>query len=136
MSNYLIANTRSGVELGIFEGATEDEALDAMARDAGYPNYEACCEVAPSRAGEIVVREVQLENPMLGLIPAYGRDYRTMTDAVADFRAGKDFLIADVSSAWDGKPANIDDLRAAGHVRVQIRYAGLRKVALVDVVPK
>ena len=59
MSKYEITNTISGVILGVYEGATEAEALDAMARDAGYRDYADCCEVAPARDGEIVVREVR-----------------------------------------------------------------------------
>lgn len=56
MSNYEITNARIGVALGVYEGATEAEALDAMARDAGYADYAECCEVVPARDGEIVVR--------------------------------------------------------------------------------
>lgn len=35
MSHYRITSS-AGVELGIYEGETAEEALDAMARDAGY----------------------------------------------------------------------------------------------------
>lgn len=59
MSKYEITNTRSGLVLGVYEGATEAEALDAMARDAGYADYAECCEVAPAEEGEIVVREIK-----------------------------------------------------------------------------
>lgn len=55
MSKYLITNTHSGAELGVYEGNTEAEALDAMARDAGYSSYAECCAVAPTREGEIAV---------------------------------------------------------------------------------
>ena len=37
---YHIIQTVSGVDLGYYEGQTPDEALDAMARDAGYENYD------------------------------------------------------------------------------------------------
>lgn len=59
MSKYLITNTHSGVEIGLYEGNTEAEALDAMARDAGYSDYTECCEVTPTRKGEITVLLVQ-----------------------------------------------------------------------------
>lgn len=59
MSKYLITNTISGVELGVYEGNTESEALDAMARDAGYSDYAECCDVAPVIEGEIVVERVE-----------------------------------------------------------------------------
>ena len=62
MTKYLITNAKSGAELGVYEGATEAEALDAMARDAGYADYAACCEVAPAAEGEIVMIEV-LDRP-------------------------------------------------------------------------
>lgn len=55
---YQIENTISGIVLGIFEGATEAEALDAMARDAGYRDYADACTVAPAQDGEIAVTEV------------------------------------------------------------------------------
>ena len=58
MPTFRIENTISGVILGDYEGATEAEALDAMARDAGYSDYAACCEVAPAKEGEISITEV------------------------------------------------------------------------------
>lgn len=36
----------AGADLGIFEGATAEEALDAMARDAGYSSLAEATEVA------------------------------------------------------------------------------------------
>ena len=62
MGKYQITNTISGVELGVYEGATEAEALDAMARDAGYSDYAECCEVAPARQGEIAVQPAQVDD--------------------------------------------------------------------------
>ena len=59
---YRITNTRSGHTLGDYQGATESEALDAMARDAGYENFEAACEVAPIKDGELLVTEVEADD--------------------------------------------------------------------------
>ncbi|MFH1268920.1 MAG: hypothetical protein ABIK89_24605 [Planctomycetota bacterium] len=43
---YRIENAASGVDLGIYEGDTEAEALDALARDAGYSDHaEACARI-------------------------------------------------------------------------------------------
>jgi hypothetical protein len=39
MKQYKITNQTSGECLGIYEGETRDDALDALARDAGYPQY-------------------------------------------------------------------------------------------------
>ena len=55
---YRIENTLSGVDLGAYEGATEAEALDAMARDAGYTDYAEAQSVAPAAYGEIVATEM------------------------------------------------------------------------------
>lgn len=57
MTKFDISNTLSGAFCGTFEGATKEEALNAYARDAGYADYAAACEVAPVREGEIVVEE-------------------------------------------------------------------------------
>ena len=67
------------------------------------------------------------------LIPAYGRDYKSKKAAVADFNGGKDFVVCDVTSRWDGKPADKTDLQAAGVRRVQIRYNQRRSVCVVEV---
>lgn len=59
MTIYQIENTRSGIILGTYEANTEAEALDAMARDAGYASYIEACEVAPVVDGEILVTVVK-----------------------------------------------------------------------------
>lgn len=43
------------------------------------------------------------------VVPAYGRDYKTVKAARADWAAGKDFLVADVFDQYDGKPINKQD---------------------------
>lgn len=52
---YEISNTISGASLGVYDAASEAEALDAMAREAGYQDYASLCEVVPAEDGEIVV---------------------------------------------------------------------------------
>jgi len=59
--------------------------------------------------------------------PAYGRDYKKRSDAVADWEAGKDFILRDFTSRWDGKPISIRD----GLTNVMIRYSNNRKVTNV-----
>jgi hypothetical protein len=46
MTKYQIAVKTSGVDLGVYDGADEDEAVEAMARDAGYRDYAAMCSIA------------------------------------------------------------------------------------------
>ena len=64
------------------------------------------------------------------LIPAYGMDYKNQKQVKADFSNGKDFLIADMFSRWDGKPCNKQDLRGQFE-QVVIRYSRLTKLALI-----
>lgn len=64
------------------------------------------------------------------LIPAYGRDYKSKKAVLADFDAGKDFIIASFDSQYDGKPVNKEQL--AGKL-VKIRYNGLRSEVLLRV---
>lgn len=44
MSKYKISNRISGQTLGTYTGETCWEALDAMARDAGYRDYSQACQ--------------------------------------------------------------------------------------------
>lgn len=46
MPRYQITNTASGAYLGEYEADSEDAALDAMARDAGYADYASIPEAA------------------------------------------------------------------------------------------
>lgn len=59
MTTYRIFNSASGVDLGTYEAATAAEALDAMARDAGYADYAACCEAVPAGKDDLKVVEVE-----------------------------------------------------------------------------
>jgi hypothetical protein len=63
------------------------------------------------------------------LVPAYGRDYKNKKDVLADFNAGKDFVIADFLSPYDGKPANKQDL--VDEKRIHIRYKKLTQICVV-----
>jgi len=61
--------------------------------------------------------------------PAYGRDYKSSAKALEDWYGGKDFILQDVQSPWDGKPINFSDAADAG-LRVKIRYANNQKVVM------
>jgi hypothetical protein len=52
MKTYKIISS-AGVNMGTFEGATEAEALDAMARDAGYRDSAEAAEVAGPFEGTV-----------------------------------------------------------------------------------
>lgn len=57
--HFRIENRESGADLGIYQGSDEDDALDAMARDAGYDEYDHLLANVPgSSRDELVVNEV------------------------------------------------------------------------------
>lgn len=64
------------------------------------------------------------------LTPAYGRDYKSKKEVVADFEANLDFVLNDIRSPWDGKYINKEQIPPG--TRVQIRFSNLRKIALVE----
>jgi hypothetical protein len=63
---------------------------------------------------------------MMTVIPAYGRDYKNAADAMAAWNAGKDFMVADMSSPWDGSYVNKGDYSG----RVKIRYLNKRRLCV------
>lgn len=63
---------------------------------------------------------------MKTLVPAYGRDYKSKAAVLADWEAGKDFLVMDITDRWNGLPANKADLAGIGSVK--FRYAKLAKI--------
>ena len=73
------------------------------------------------------------EGKTITLVPTYGRDYKSKKAVQDDFDANKDFKIMDMSSRWDGKPANKSDLKSSGYTSANIRYAKMRKVAVIKI---
>jgi len=65
---------------------------------------------------------------VLTLIPANGRDYSSRTAVSEDFDANKDFLIADITSPFSGKPVNKPQLVQMNHSEVRFRFKKLTKV--------
>ena len=53
------------------------------------------------------------------LLPAYGRTYKNAAAVRADWDAGKDFIISNRASPYDGLPANKEQLAGQS---VGIRY--------------
>jgi hypothetical protein len=60
------------------------------------------------------------------VIPAYGSDYKSVAAAKKDWLAGKDFIICDISSQFDGRPINQQD--AVGQ-SIMVRFSNLTKIA-------
>lgn len=69
----------------------------------------------------------------LTLVPAYGRDYKSKREVMEAWDAGKDFIVQDMMSPYDGKPINKADALAAGVRNVNIRYKRMRSVAVIKV---
>ncbi len=55
MTTFRITNIVSGMIFGEYEGITPTDALDALARDAGYADYAAASDVVPAKDDEILV---------------------------------------------------------------------------------
>ena len=68
---------------------------------------------------------------MLTLIPAYGRDYGSKSQISEDIQANKDFIIADMSNRWNGRPVNREQLKSDGYKQVKVRFYGGRRTAVV-----
>lgn len=65
---------------------------------------------------------------IITLIPNRGRDYGDAHAVRTDLDAGRDFIVFDLTSPWNGKPCNIDDLRRINVGVVRVRYSALREV--------
>ena len=62
------------------------------------------------------------------ITPAYGRDYTSLKDALADWNAGKDFLL---NTSTRGIPCNIQDMEREDASHLRLRFDNLRKVCPV-----
>lgn len=67
---------------------------------------------------------------MITLTPAYGRDYKSKKEALEAFYQGKDFILNDFSSPYDGKPCSIRDFNKGA--QVLLRYGNLRKTVIAS----
>lgn len=61
MKTFEISNAISGAMLGVYHAESKEAVLDAMARDAGYANYEEAQSVAPADPGEVLVTEIDAD---------------------------------------------------------------------------
>lgn len=67
------------------------------------------------------------------LIPNRGRDYASAAAVLDHIKEGRDFIVQDVASLWNGKPCNVEDMKRAGVVHARVRFDRLRKVALINI---
>ncbi len=67
------------------------------------------------------------------LIPNRGRDYPSADRVLEHLKEGRDFIVQDVSSPWNGKPCNLPDLKRQGVMHARVRYDRLRKVTLINI---
>ena len=68
----------------------------------------------------------------VSVIPAYGRDYKSKTDLLADWRAGKDFRLQDVAFGDSYfSIRNAASLQEDGVTHLNIHYNNLLSVIVV-----
>lgn len=65
------------------------------------------------------------------LTPAYGRDYKSAKAARACFLSGNDWILADFTSRWDGKPCSMRDFPPG--TKFNLRYKRLTQLCTVEV---
>jgi hypothetical protein len=65
---------------------------------------------------------------MITLVPAYGRDYKSKTQVLADWNGDKDFVIQNMFHPDDGRYCNKSELPKGTY---NIRYKRLTMVCLV-----
>lgn len=70
---------------------------------------------------------------ILHLIPAFGRDYKSKKEIEGSLVGDLDFIIADISSQYDGKPINLPQIKEAGYTHLNVRYAKQTKAAVIEV---
>lgn len=67
---------------------------------------------------------------MTTVVPAYGRDYTSAKLAKEAFLSGRDFIISDVSSKWNGMYCSCRDFSGE---QVKVRYKNNTRAIIVQV---
>lgn len=67
------------------------------------------------------------------LTPAYGKDYKSRNEAVEAYKSGKDWILHDPTSRWNGRYCSCRDF--VGQT-VELRYNKKQDVVLVNHNPK
>jgi hypothetical protein len=65
----------------------------------------------------------------IGVIPAYGNDYKSKAEVWLGLENQHDFRIADISNPYDGKYCSLRELKKAGYDTIQVRFNKLRNLA-------
>ena len=68
---------------------------------------------------------------VLTIVPAYGRDYKNKTAAIADWEAGKDFSIQDYKLRGYCSNRDIEAFKKGGIIEINIRYKKLQNIAII-----
>jgi hypothetical protein len=70
---------------------------------------------------------------MLTIVPAYGRDYKSLETVINDLRANRDFIVHDIGSTEFGRYVNLAAMRDVGIHQVRVRHGGLRRVSVINI---
>ena len=70
---------------------------------------------------------------LLTVSPAYGRDYRSAKEAIADWQAGKDFRAESMKVHGYLSSRDTEALKADGFTDTMIRYSNLRRGTLIKI---
>lgn len=70
----------------------------------------------------------------LTLTPAYGSDFKSKKEVLEAWGSGKDFIIADFSNPWNGKPCSIRDTESLKKTygKIMFRYKKLTLVCFAN----
>ncbi len=71
----------------------------------------------------------------IGVVPAYGRDYKSKREVAAAIEAGHDFTVSDFTNPYCGRSVDASDARGAGYEGLRVRYDRLRKQAVFPLMP-
>jgi hypothetical protein len=59
MATYRIVNTMSGQDLGTYEASSKADALEQLAKFAGYQTFAEACETTSDDGRDLEVTEVE-----------------------------------------------------------------------------
>ena len=107
MKNFSISNQTSGADLGVWEGETPEDALEALSREAGYRSYAEACEVTTGYADDLAIVEIKTAGKISPEWMAGARCNGTAEDIVDWVQSARNvgdgqIIIDTDGSVWDG----------------------------------